>query len=164
VSGKTYGCWSDDAYTLSRGEAWLDRTTYWAGEQWFSGFDFVTRLAPPPYSSLYLINDTLTHEGGDWVIGAGFVGTFYVNVDSWRVSLAPLAAAAASLGNPGRGLSQAMNMAQAYYAAGDLQSACLMLAAFQHQASHAHGQALPQEISDKLAADSAAVMDALGCN
>ncbi|MBM5810498.1 MAG: hypothetical protein FJ191_00820 [Gammaproteobacteria bacterium] len=164
TSGKAYGCWSDDGYTLSRSEAWLDRTTYWAGEQWFTGFDFVTRLAPPPYNSLYLINDTLAHAGGDWVIGAGFVGLFYVNVDTWRVSLAPLAAAAASLGNPGRGLAQAMKMAQAYYAAGDLRSACLMLAAFQHQASHAHGPALSQEMSDKLTADSTAVMEALGCN
>ncbi|MBM5810491.1 MAG: hypothetical protein FJ191_00785 [Gammaproteobacteria bacterium] len=39
-----------------------------------------------------------------------------------------------------------------------------MLAAFRHQASHAHGKALSQEVSDKLTADSTAVMDALGCN
>jgi len=136
----------------------------------YTGLDFNAGWMSPQYNRVYFGTSWLRYKWNDEHTEAipdtagGFGAMFDIDPASWRVSLAPLAAAAASLGNPGRGLAQVMNMAQAYYAAGDIQSACLMLAAFRHQASHAHGKALSQEMSDKLTADSTAVMDALGCN
>jgi hypothetical protein len=77
--------------------------------------------------------------------------------------LAELAAASMGVG-PGTSFVDKISMALAYYQAGDNQSACEILNAFQNQVAAQRDKTLTQAQADQFDADAAAIIEAIGCD
>lgn len=77
--------------------------------------------------------------------------------------LAELATAAVGVG-PGTSFAEKISMALAYYQAGDNQSACEMLNAFQNQVAAQRDKKLTSAQADQFGVDAAAVIEAVGCD
>jgi hypothetical protein len=77
--------------------------------------------------------------------------------------LAQLDTALVDLG-PGTSFGNKISIALAYYQAGDIQSACEMLSAFQSQVAAQRGKKLTAAQADQFDADAAAIIEAIGCD
>lgn len=127
---------------------------------WFDGLNFDSGLSPQ-YNYLYRSNYWISFATDPPYDKDGYASVFVI--DTYVVSLRPLAEAVAGVG-PGQSLASKMRVAQAYYAAGDMQSTCLMLADFASEVRAQRGKKLTIALADKLTADTGAVMTVLGCN
>lgn len=137
--------------------AGVNRFMYGAAP-WFTGLNFDTGFSPQ-YN--YLYTSDYSRTGGNYT---GRAGLFII--DSWTlasIDLQPLADSLLAVG-PGRSLASKIRVAQAYFDADDLQSACLTLMDFENQVRALRDKALSGDVADKLTADAALIMSIIGCN